>query len=50
MPRNIARDPKKKREYLLNLCGIPDDQVTLEETVKEAFIRKENEQLKRKSI
>ena len=45
MPRNIARDPKKRRDYLQNLCGLPDDQVTLEETRKDGIIRKENEQL-----
>jgi hypothetical protein len=31
MPANIARDPRKRREYLLNLCGLPDGQKTFED-------------------
>jgi hypothetical protein len=50
MPQKIAHDPKKRREYLYNLCGLPDDQITLEESSRDEIIRKENEQLKRKDI
>ena len=50
MPRNVARDPRKRREYLQNLCGLPDNQVTLEETPKDKIVRKENAQLKKKEI
>ncbi|MDO8873829.1 MAG: hypothetical protein Q7V05_14040, partial [Methanoregula sp.] len=47
---NVARDPRKRREYLQNLCGLPDNQVTLEETPKDKIVRKENAQLKKKEI
>ena len=48
IPGNIARDPKKRREYLNKLCGLPDDQISLEETARDEIVRKENEQLKGK--
>jgi hypothetical protein len=50
MPQHIAKDPRKRREYLYNLCGLPDDQVSLDETPRDEIVRKENEQLKRKDV
>ena len=49
MPRNIAKNSGKRREYIRNLCGLPDGQITLEETPKDEIIRKENEQLKKRT-
>jgi hypothetical protein len=47
IPSRAAKDSKKRRDYIYNLCGLPDDQVSLEETPRDEIVRKENERLKR---
>jgi hypothetical protein len=49
MPRSIAKDPRKRREYLQNLCGLPDGQSTFGEDSEEITETKKLKESLRKS-